>query len=111
MRAGYLMHRFVHRLFGGDACRRRYSTDGAEMGKQMVAEGLGVTVLPDYSVDGDPLVRAGVITHRPIAGDRRRSRSCSCTAGSLSSRPHCAGFATRCSTEPGRTRRVPRSGP
>ena len=70
MRAGYLMHRFVHRLFGGEAPPATYSTDGAEMGKQMVAEGLGVTVLPDYSVDGDPLERAGVITHRPLAGDR-----------------------------------------
>ena len=69
MRAGYLMHRFVHRLFGGEAPPATYSTDGAEMGKQMVAEGLGVTVLPDYSVEGDPLERAGVITHRPLAGD------------------------------------------
>ena len=37
---------------------------------RMVAEGLGVTVLPDYSVVGDPLERAGLITARPIAGDR-----------------------------------------
>ena len=70
MRAGYLMHRFVHRLFGGEAPPTTYSTDGAEMGKQMVAEGLGLTVLPDYSVEGDPLARAGVITYRPLAGDR-----------------------------------------
>jgi DNA-binding transcriptional LysR family regulator len=69
MRAGYLMHRFVHRLFAGEPPRMTYSTDGAEMGKQMVAEGLGVTVLPDFSVEHDPLVRAGVITHRPLAGD------------------------------------------
>jgi len=27
-------------------------------------------VLPDFSVDGDPLTRAGVITYRPLAGDR-----------------------------------------
>jgi DNA-binding transcriptional LysR family regulator len=70
MRAGYLMHRFVHRLFAGEEPVTTYSTDGAEMGKQMVAEGLGVTVLPDFSVDGDPLTRAGVITYRPLAGDR-----------------------------------------
>ncbi len=69
MRAGYLMHRFVHRLFGAEMPRTCYSTDGAEMGKIMVAEGLGLTVLPDYSVIGDPLERAGLITHRPIAGD------------------------------------------
>ena len=39
------------------------------MGKLMVAEGLGVSVLPDYSVVGDPLCAAGLITHRPISGD------------------------------------------
>ena len=39
-----------------------YSTDGAEMGKLMVAEGLGLTVLPDFFVIGDPLERRGVIT-------------------------------------------------
>ena len=69
MRAGYLMHRFAHRLFGSAMPTTCHSTDGAEMGKVMVAEGLGVTVLPDYSVVGDPMERAGLITHRPIADD------------------------------------------
>jgi len=69
MRAGYLMHRFIARLYDGEPPAPSYSTDGAEMGKLMVADGLGVTVLPDYSIDADPLVRAGVITHRPIVGD------------------------------------------
>lgn len=72
MRAGYLMHRFVHRLFGAQMPHTTHTTDGAEMGKLMVAEGLGVTVLPDYSVIGDPLERAGLITTRPIAGDKAR---------------------------------------
>src|SRR3954462_10539630 len=70
MRSGYLMYRFAHRLFGADLPADWNSTDGAEMGKVMVADGLGVTVLPDYSVQGDPLERAGLITTRPIAGDR-----------------------------------------
>jgi DNA-binding transcriptional LysR family regulator len=70
MRAGYLMHRFAHRLFGSDMPAVSYTTDGAELGKVMVAEGLGLTVLPDYSVAGDPMERAGLITHRPIDGDR-----------------------------------------
>jgi len=70
MRAGYLMHRFVHRLFGPDLPAEWHSADGAEMGKMMVAAGIGVTVLPSYSVYGDPLERAGVIVARPIAGDR-----------------------------------------
>ncbi len=70
MRAGYLMHRFAHRLFGPRLPTTCHSTDGAEMGKTMVAEGLGLTVLPDYSVVGDPMERAGVITCRPITGER-----------------------------------------
>jgi DNA-binding transcriptional LysR family regulator len=70
MRAGYLMHRFVHRLFGTDMPPVSYATDGAELGKVMVAEGLGSSVLPDYSVVGDPMERAGLITTRPLAGDR-----------------------------------------
>lgn len=68
MRSGYVMHRLAHRLFGEalpPSCR---STDGAEMGKLMVAEGLGLTLLPGFSVAGDPLERAGAIATRPIAG-------------------------------------------
>ncbi|MFC8450137.1 LysR family transcriptional regulator [Kitasatospora sp. NPDC057223] len=74
MRAGYLMHRFVHRLFDGQVPGFSYSTDGAEMGKLMVAEGLGVTLLPDYSVLGDPLERCGLLTARPLAAPRTRVR-------------------------------------
>ncbi|MYX47177.1 LysR family transcriptional regulator substrate-binding protein [Streptomyces sp. GMY01] len=72
MRSGYVMHRYVHRLLRGRAPSFSYSTDGAEMGKLMVAEGLGATVLPDFSVVGDPLERQGLITHRPVAGDGTR---------------------------------------
>lgn len=67
MRSGYVMHRFVHRLLVGHRPAFSYSTDGAEMGKLMVAEGLGVTLLPDFSVRDDPLQKAGVLTHRPLA--------------------------------------------
>ncbi|AXI77197.1 LysR family transcriptional regulator [Peterkaempfera bronchialis] len=69
MRAGYVMHRYVHRLLADRTPAFSYSTDGAEMGKLMVAEGLGATVLPDFSVTGDPLERLGAITHRPLADD------------------------------------------
>jgi DNA-binding transcriptional LysR family regulator len=69
MRSGYLMHRYVHRLLRGQTPESSYTTDGAEMGKLMVAEGLGVTVLPDFSVIGDPLVREGLITWRPLRDD------------------------------------------
>ena len=69
MRAGYLMHRYAHRLLAGRAPAFPYCADGAELGKLMVAEGLGVTLLPDYSVRGDPLERAGTITFRPLLAD------------------------------------------
>jgi DNA-binding transcriptional LysR family regulator len=84
MRAGYLMHRFLHRILAGRAPMTSYSTDGGDMGKLMVAEGLGATVLPDFTVIGDPLERSGAITWRPLVGDhpvvefavrRRRSGS------------------------------------
>jgi DNA-binding transcriptional LysR family regulator len=74
MRSGYLMHRFLHRLLSGESSAFSLSADGAEMGKLMVAEGLGVTVLPDFSVAGDPLERRGVITWRPLADDSTRVR-------------------------------------
>lgn len=70
MRSGYLMHRFAQRLFGAAMPPVCCTTDGAELGKVMVAEGLGFTVLPDFSVVGDPLEQAGVITHRPIVDSR-----------------------------------------
>lgn len=69
MRPGYVMHRYLHRLLGGDVPVFCYSADGAEMGKLLVAEGLGVTILPEFSVVGDPLETHGVITWRPLADD------------------------------------------
>lgn len=72
MRAGYLMHRYAQQLFDGELPQICHTADGAEMGKLMVAEGLGVSLLPDYSVAGDPLERTGLITSRPIADDPTR---------------------------------------
>jgi len=67
MRPGYLMHRLTSRLFGDTPPPETFATDGAEMGKVLVATGTGPTVLPDYSIVGDPLEQAGVITVRPLA--------------------------------------------
>jgi DNA-binding transcriptional LysR family regulator len=69
MRAGYAMHRYLNRLAGGKKPSFSYSADGAEMGKLMVAAGLGVTVLPSYSVYGDPLEQRGAISARKIEDD------------------------------------------
>jgi len=79
-----VMYRYLERLFGGRAPSFSFSADGSELGKLLVAQGLGSALLPDYSVVGDPLETSGAITHRPIAGDdtavvlviqRRRSGS------------------------------------
>ncbi len=69
MRTGYVMHRYAQRLFGADMPATTYATDGAEMGKAMVAAGLGISILPDFSITADPLVKAGVLTTRPISTD------------------------------------------
>ena len=69
MRPGYVMHRFAQRLFAGRPPATTYRTDGSGMGKLLVADRMGVTVLPDYSVVDDPLSRAGLLVHRPLAGD------------------------------------------
>jgi len=70
MRPGFVMHRYAHRLFAGSLPGTTYATDGAEMGKAMVAAGLGISVLPDFSIVADPLVEAGVLTTRPIQTDQ-----------------------------------------
>lgn len=69
MRPGYVMYRYLERLCGGRAPAFSFSADGSELGKLLVAQGLGSALLPDYSVVGDPLETSGAITHRPIAGD------------------------------------------
>jgi DNA-binding transcriptional LysR family regulator len=68
MRSGYAMHRLLYRVLDGRMPHVAYSTDGAEMGKLLVAEGLGSALLPDYSVAHDPLERNGLLTWRPLEG-------------------------------------------
>jgi len=111
MRSGYVMHRYVHRLFAGRAPSFSYSADGAEMGKLMVAEGLGATLLPDYSIVGDPLERSGAITHRPIEDDTtevfltiQRRRSASVPAGVRSLHRIFAQYAETYREDTARTR-------
>lgn len=62
----------MHRLLSGRTSAFSYSTDGAETGKLLVAEGLGATVLPDFGVVGYPLERSGTLVCRPIADDTTR---------------------------------------
>ena len=94
MRPGYVMHRFAQRLFGDRPPATTYRTDGAAMGKLLVADRMGVTVLPDYSVVDDPLTRAGLLVHRPLAEDRT-TITLALVAGPSGCRSRCASCATR----------------
>lgn len=88
MRLGYLMNRFVHRWFGPEIGQAAIMADGAELGKAMVAEGLGYSVLPDFTVRGHPLERLGAITIRPLAGDPGNVTLVACRRlGAYQSRP------------------------
>lgn len=69
------------------------------MGKLMVAEGLGATVLPDFSVDGDPLERGGTIVCRPPAGDATADGPGRCR------RPRGTGTRRSCAGRPNRAGR------
>ena len=73
MRAGYVMHRLLRRFLQDRTSSIAYSSEGAEMGKLMVAESLGATLLPDYSISGDP---PGTQRrhHLPPPGPTRRHR-------------------------------------
>jgi DNA-binding transcriptional LysR family regulator len=66
--SGCLVRRLPHRLGAALPPVPAYAADTAESAKQLVAEGLGVTVLPDFGVVGDPLERHGALTWRPLAG-------------------------------------------
>ena len=68
MRPGYVMHRFAEHLFGDRPPTATYLTDGSARGKLLVADRLGLTLLPDYSLVDDPLTTAGIVTHRPLSG-------------------------------------------
>ncbi len=66
LRPGYQMHRVAQRLFGAAQPAQQHAADGAEMAKQMVAAGIGIAVLPDFSVMGDPLLDTGLVVVRPL---------------------------------------------
>jgi len=68
MRPGFTMHRLLRGILRGRWPTTTFAADSAEMAKLMVAEGLGVCAMPDYTIVGDPLERHGVLGWRPIAG-------------------------------------------
>ncbi|MFW6720944.1 hypothetical protein ACHZ98_12395 [Streptomyces sp. MAR4 CNY-716] len=87
--------RLLHRLGAGRPPLPAYAADTPDAAKHPVAEGLGVTVLPDFGVVGDPLERHGAVTWRPSrAPPSRPCTWCSGAAVRGSSRPPPA----RCTT-------------
>ena len=65
-RPGYLMHRVAHRVFADSPPPRWHTADSADACRRMVSSGLGVTLMPDFTVLDDPLEAAGTLVHRPI---------------------------------------------
>jgi DNA-binding transcriptional LysR family regulator len=66
MRTGFLMNRYAYRFFADVLPETCHTADGAEVGKLMVAQGLGISLLPEFSVADDPLEQTGLITRRPL---------------------------------------------
>ncbi|MET0468393.1 MAG: LysR family transcriptional regulator [Aeromicrobium sp.] len=65
-RAGYLMHRVAHRVFGDSPPLKWHTADSADVCKQMVSSGIGVTLMPDFTLADDALESRGAIAFRPI---------------------------------------------
>ncbi|GAA3530853.1 LysR family transcriptional regulator [Aeromicrobium flavum] len=65
-RPGYLMHRVAERVFGDAPPLRWHIADSADVSKQMVSSGLGVSLLPDFTLVDDPLETGGAVVLRPI---------------------------------------------
>lgn len=68
-RSGYLMHDLMSRIFGDRNLNIVYYTDNTESAKRMIATGVGVTLLPEFSMVSDLLSRSGEIIYRPLVGE------------------------------------------
>lgn len=109
-RPGEVMRRVLTRLYDGDPPPVAYATDDAETVQQLVAEGLGVAVLPDHAVEHQHrMPGCDRIVQRPIAGDRttirllllrRRAGRASVAAGSLAAAIAERALARRTHREP-----------
>ncbi len=75
-RQGYLMHEILRRLLGERTGNVVYYTDNTESAKRMVAAGVGMTMLPEFSVVDDSYRREGKITYIPLETDFPALRLC-----------------------------------
>lgn len=67
-RSGYLMHDLILKLFGRRNLNIIYFTDNSQSSKQMIAAGVGVTLLPELSIVNDLLSQSGDLTYVPMVG-------------------------------------------
>ncbi|MCD9153427.1 LysR family transcriptional regulator [Aeromicrobium duanguangcaii] len=65
-RPGYLMDRVARRVFGDSPPLKWHTADSADVSKQMVSSGIGVSLMPDFGLQGDPLEANGALAFRPI---------------------------------------------
>src|SRR5690606_325230 len=63
-RSGYLMDRVAHRVFGDSPPLKWHTVDSADVCNQMVSSGLGITLMPDFTIDG---TESEALAFRPIA--------------------------------------------
>jgi len=68
-RSGYLMHRVAHRVFGDSPPLKWHTADSADVCRRMVSSGLGVALMPEFTLVDDPLEAAGTLVQRPIADE------------------------------------------
>ena len=73
-RPGSTAHRATARLLGDRAPTVAATADRLDVALLLVAQGTGLAVVPGFGVVDDPLVRAGVLTHRPVAPDAPGTR-------------------------------------
>jgi DNA-binding transcriptional LysR family regulator len=67
-RKGYLMHELLNRLLGQPELNVMYYTDNTESAKRMIAAGVGITVLPEFSLVDDTFRRTEQIVYVPLEG-------------------------------------------
>jgi DNA-binding transcriptional LysR family regulator len=68
-RSGYFMHDLAFEILGRGELNVVYFTDNTESVKRMIVAGLGITILPLFSVYPDVLTKNGDISYIPLTGD------------------------------------------
>jgi len=75
-RRGYVMHEMERTLFHEQPTNVVYYTDNTESAKRMVAAGIGITLLPEFSVVDDSYRREGQISYVRLEADSPPIRLC-----------------------------------